>query len=207
MAQRKEASAPKKAVKNPIIRDGLKALGAHVREIAHGLRSPDRPTRRMALLFFASLAGMLVVFGIGVKSYVQGHVDLHASQKDAAHLSEFFERRAEEAKRKFVLQNLGEYTLELKAPGGEARKVPGVLNMAEIELVAECDTHETCNYIEEHIPSVRDQVTNVFVAIGRDELISREGKRRLKKNLVDRLNVWLPKGRVENIYFNKLIVS
>jgi flagellar basal body-associated protein FliL len=50
-------------------------------------------------------------------------------------------------------------------------------------------------------------MTNVFVALDREDLLSREGKRKLKNIIIKKLNGWLPHGKVEDLHYSKLLVS
>jgi flagellar basal body-associated protein FliL len=50
-------------------------------------------------------------------------------------------------------------------------------------------------------------VTIALTEVNRDELINRDGKRRLRKAIVDRLNQLLPHGRVLNAYFGRLMID
>ena len=121
-------------------------------------------------------------------------------------LSEFLERQAQEAKWKNTTLGLGDFVIDLKRKGDEV-KAPGVNNMASLEIFIECDTRETCEYIEGSSVQARSQVSNALIQIDREELLSKDGKRKIKKAIIDRLNTWLPKGRIENLYVTKLVVS
>jgi flagellar basal body-associated protein FliL len=165
----------------------------------------------MSLLFLLSVLAFFAVGGLGGYRYyqLQKHRDhpLSEAEKSAKHLSEFIRRQAEENKRKAGLISLGSFTIELRAPQGRKKRPYGVFDMAEIELVLDCDSKETRDYIEEHQPQVRNQVTNYFTAIERAELMTQEGKKRVKKSLMERLNLWLPKGKVEDVYITKLLLT
>jgi flagellar basal body-associated protein FliL len=123
-----------------------------------------------------------------------------------ARVAEFIAKQAEEAKRRNTTLNLGDFIVELKFAPGEVRP-RGVMNMAELQIVIECDVKETCVYIDTNLVQVRNELTNVFVAIDREEVMSLEGKKRLKKILMERLNMWLPKGRVQSLFFAKFVVA
>lgn len=186
---------------------------ATFKEVAGSVRSPDRPTRRMATLFLMSCAGVLVVVAMGWKRYRDLHHvkgELSESQKDAKRMGEFFQKQKEAATQRHTMMPIGEFTLELKplmVDGAPAGPVRGVLNMAEIEIVVECDNKDTCLYLEKNLVLVRNHVTNILLPLGRDELMSREGKKKVKKAILDRINLWLPKGRIEGLYFIKLLLS
>jgi flagellar basal body-associated protein FliL len=188
----------------------LTAVWGEFKEIARGLRSPNRTTRRMSMLFFASLVGVLLVCKLSWNRYRElAEIRAQHAQQEAStenQLSTFIGKQAEEAKHKYTSYEIGTFTIELKQAPGQ-KKIPGVLNMAEVDLVAECDVKETCTYLEDYSTQVKSQVTNVFVAMDREQLMSKEGKRKIKKQLIDRLNSWLPKGRVENVFISRLIIS
>ncbi|MBI4925818.1 MAG: flagellar basal body-associated FliL family protein [Bdellovibrio sp.] len=174
-----------------------------------GIFARDLSFKLISFLFLGSLFGIGLV---GVFSYelyqkrIKHQKQLSQAELTAKHLGDFFEKQIFHAKRRYTLVELGDFTLELK-PLANQKTIKGVLNMAEIELVAECDTKETCSFVETHLLHIRDQLTNVFLAIDREELISKDGKKRIYQTIIDRLNGWLPKGKIQNIYVMKLIVS
>jgi flagellar basal body-associated protein FliL len=188
------------------------AVRVRVVEIFHGLRSPDRPTRRMSLLFFLCFLGVFAVFGAAIHRYLkirEIRIELARSARvdeGAEHFGEFVRKQAAEAKHKSSLMGLGQFTVELK-PVPNQKVVPGVVNMAEVELVIECDSKETREYIEDNLAQARNQVTDVLFLLDREAVLTREGKRKLRKTLIEKLNLWLPKGKVEELYFSKLVVS
>lgn len=179
-------------------------------EVLGSLGSPDAPTRRMSVVFIASL---LCVALIGVAA---GHRYLAArrarlasdasAQREESMLAGFLMKQADLARRKSVMFALGQFTLELRSPAGEPVR-SGVMNLADVEIVLECDTKETRFYFEDNLPQARNQVTDVLVAMDRAELLSQDGKLRLKRRIIEKLNTMLPKGKVENLYFSKLILS
>lgn len=175
------------------------------------LFSPDRPTRRMALGFALSVIGIVAVIVIGGKYFIDLRRQLHAlsdTGEQGKNLGEFIKKQSEEAKRKFSSQNLGAFTVELKGPDGKpAKAAPGVMNLAEIEIVVDCDEKETCEFIEDRMPVVRNEVTNILTAMDRTELLSKDGKAHLRSRIITRLNMWLPRGHIEALYFNKLVIS
>ncbi len=187
-------------------------LHAVIVEVGRNVRSPDRATRWMSILFFVSLFGMLIVLGSTFTLLSSVHRGAKKSstgaQQDqgAEHLSQFIEKQAEEAKEKVDTLEIGNFTVELKRLPNQ-RDVPGVMNMAEVDIVVECDNKNTRYYLEDNLVQAKNQITGVFTAIDRDELLTRQGKRQLKKRLLDRLNTWLPKGKVENLFFSKLIIN
>jgi flagellar basal body-associated protein FliL len=101
---------------------------------------------------------------------------------------------------------LGTFTVELKEVPGHAGAW-AVMNLAEVEIFIECDGSETRSYLDEHLTLARDQVTGVFTALNREDLMTREGKAKLRRLIIKKLNEILPQGKVEELYFSKLLVS
>lgn len=163
----------------------------------------------MAAFFALSLLGVVVMGGAMIR-YLWIRTGATAIVTDdtetGKHLGEFLQRQSEEAKAKTLVQSLGSFTVELKAIPGSL-SAPGVMNLAQVEIVVQCDTKETCAYIDRNQAPAKNQVIGVFISLDRDELLSREGKKRLRRKLIERLNSWLQNGRIEDVFFSKLIVS
>jgi flagellar basal body-associated protein FliL len=185
-----------------------------IRQVFGGLLSPDWPTRRMSMLFVLRLAGVVVVATLSVHRYrvLKARGEFASEQPGPAgveHLGDFIGKQALEARRKNTTLVVGTFYVELRynAEVDSTKLVPGVASAAEVEVVAECDLKKTCDFIEQHGSQARNEIINVLVPMDRDELMSRDGKRRLKKAIQDRLNAWIQDGRVENVYFSRLIVG
>jgi flagellar basal body-associated protein FliL len=208
----KQSSSLKKRIDQ-----GGKWLRAQLVELFRSLRSPDGPTRRMAFFFFLSLGALI---GLGIVT-VERKVRLkHEREAEALAAREDAELRAHEAEllvksgeapsehaEPVRMFSLGQFTIELKPLEGQPAKGGGFTNMAEVEIVVDCDSPETRTYIEDNLVAARGQVTDVFVSMDREELLSREGKRRLKKKIIERLNGWVPRGKVQAVFFSKLVVA
>ncbi len=178
---------------------------ADLPEIFQSVRSPDLPTRRMSVLFILCCVGFFVVLTWSLVR--RGSAHRKASLKQA-HLEE---KRLEKVARRGSIEttrlastlSLGDFQIELK----EGIQ-PGVTsNLAEMEVVVFCDRPETQTYIKENKDLARNQVTQALLSIDREFLMSREGKRKLKLALVKKLNEWLKEGRVEDVFFPRLIVN
>ena len=188
-----------------------KEASSKLKEIGAGVRSPDVPTRKMAILFILSVSALCFVLGASVQRYIHYRHMLKdvpsESDEGAKHLGEFLSKQSAEAKTRFTTLSLGTFSVELKPPTSGPAAAPGVMNLADLELFAECDTKETRYYIEDNLPQARNQLTNVLTAIDREELLSKDGKKKLVKAMLEKINLWLPKGKVENLRFNNLIVN
>jgi len=177
-------------------------------ELASSLFSHDPLTRRVALIFFMSFIGMVSLASFALRNYWEARKEFLIAEAKirSEKLKVIIKKEAEEARRKASLLKVGTFLLEMKQIVGQ-RLSPGQINMAEVELSILCDSAETRGFVESHLIQVRNQLTGVFTALDREELLTREGKRRIKAILIRRINDWLPHGHVEDIYFSKLLIS
>lgn len=172
-------------------------------------RGPDAPSRKMALVFFLSLGVLALALGMAYQRYLRFQ-DLKALSSGSAafedaskNIGEFIHKQAETARHRFSTLPLGRFNVEVRPAVGSE----GDFQSAEIEIVIECDSKETRYFIEDNMPRVRDQITNVLLPLERDELMTRDGKKLLKKKLLDRVNAWLPEGQVIELFFLDVIVK
>jgi flagellar basal body-associated protein FliL len=188
----------------------LSLIKQRLGEIAASLQSPDGPTRKGAMLFFASIFGLVVVTSVAGHRYYLHVREMRVRaaritrERDAI-LAEFLRKRSEIAKRKNSTLLLGGFTVAL-APSPDGRD-PSSFHSAEVEIVLECDSKESRDFLEEHITEARNETTDAFVHVGTQDLMGPEGKAFLKRQLQQRLNLLLPKGRVESVYFSKLVLD
>jgi flagellar basal body-associated protein FliL len=193
----------------------IKDARSEIGEVFRAIGSKDGPTRWMSLAFVLSAVALVGTLYVGGKRWWErgpGNPKKAREQNEqAARMSEFIKKQSEDAKTRAAIVSLGSFTIELKDPetpdGKPARRVSGVMNMAEIEIVLDCGERDTRIWVEENMAAVKNQLTNVLTPVERDELFTREGKKRLRKRMMDKLNSWLPHGKVQDIYFPKLVVS
>lgn len=211
-APEKAPGPEKKGALSRVKLTGIKVpkLGEAFGILFKGTFSKDGPTRRMSWMFILSLVGLVFVTSYAVRRHYQHGKSfkdqITAVDSGAKNLGAFLEKQSEEAKRKYSSVTIGKFTVDLKN-GASERKISGVMNMVEIEIVAQCDTKSTCDWIEEHALQTKNEITNTLVGLERDDILSKDGKRRLKKALISKLNSWLPAGKVEEVFFSKLVVS
>ncbi len=200
------------------------------KEVKKSTKDPDRATRRMAALFFISVSLSIAFLVYGVYRHYEVRMKEfasrinedpylkhkgpqaakppsgHGSEGDSASESRHTSLDEEPSKNGLPTFTIGKFNIELKGPKN-GKRVRGLLQIVEMELVVECDTKKTCAYIEQNIAPVRGEVTDVFTPIDREEILSREGKRRFLREVIDKINNFLPDGKIENIYINKMVIS
>lgn len=194
-----------------------KGSGKKVREFFAGFRdaiagvaSADRPTRRRSWVFIASLVGLASV-GTYWVLHSRGVQDMRRAmqeqnEKESQRISEFLQRQAEDARLRYTHQPIGTFTIELNPPEGAVRQHT-VTYLAEVDLTVQCDLRRTCIFVEEHETEVRNQVVSALGSWNRDELLSLEGKRRLKAQIIQRVNQWLPAGKLTDVFISRLIAN
>ena len=163
-----------------------------------GLVSPDLGTRRMSRIFLISCC--VAAGSMWAYFFYKPPAPPLERVLDPLEAEKILEREQEKAKKHNSILNVGVYNIELKPIEGKS-SAPGILNTAEIEIIVECDSRETCDTMEEQLAVVRDQVSASFAATDREELMSPLGKQAIKAEVRKRLNVWLKKGEIRNVYF------
>ena len=197
------------------------AIDAVISEIYASLFSKDGATRLMAVIFFLSgMALMALVLG-SLYFYFLGNPNkfkLAAVSAAEHHDDLFLERTGGEvdgdydpdaAALGFHLlpsAEIGRFYFELKREQERKLRVD-VLSVAEVTVVVECDLHEACRYLENNLTQIRDHLVGYFIGITEPELLSDEGKKRLKQSIMDELNLWVPQGRVKDVFFVKIMVG
>jgi|GEM_PF-2172929 len=171
------------------------------------INSKDGPTRYMARVFLLSLIAMALVFYGVFRLYQLSHLQTNPAGSVSEHLGQFLAKEAEESKFDLKELDLGAFTIELKPDASGAKPGPGVRNLADVQIVLECDNDETRSFIVENQIQARNQVTNILTPLDRDYLVAKEGRDKLKKLLIRGLNEWLPQGKIKDIFFPRLIVN
>ena len=185
------------------------SAGKVINIISRAFVSPDAPTRRMAWVFLLSCLSVIAATTYWVKRWItlRGIAAAYQAErdKDVKAFGEYLGKRAELAKQRYITVSLGTYNAEIKKdPNWVGR---GGLNVAQIDIVAECDSKETAEYVEANLTRFSNQITNVLINVDRDELLSKDGKRRIQTLMIQKMNEILDSGKVERIYFTKLMIS
>jgi len=102
--------------------------------------------------------------------------------------------------------SLGRFTVELKISPNQPR-IPGLLNLADLEIEVDCDSVSTCAFIEKRMVHVRNEVTITFSPMDKEDLLSKDGKQRFLNDIVQRLNRWLPEGSIKQAYISWLVIN
>jgi len=196
--------------------EALKHVPGQIREGFHeawiGLRSVDRPTRRMSVIFYLSVVGVFVTF-YGFGKYVMASKERERIVRLEA------ERRVEEEKLKQEelrrmrepppYQSMGTFSLELREVEGVARS--SGLRAAEMEIVIACSELEACEWIKTNLDRSRGELGPLFTPMEREKILSPGGKKAFREEIRDTLNHLLEergvKGTIIEVLFPRFIVS
>jgi flagellar basal body-associated protein FliL len=186
------------------------------RLVREGLSSENPKVRRMSVFFFVSFFGLLVVTAAGGLRLKVVLDRLKADLTRPKRLSFAEKRRLEEqailAKKNLGYKiyspvvNVGEFSVEL-SKGEKKGESSNQLNLLELEIVLECDTADAGGVIEENKTEVRSQLTSVLLGMKADEVLTRDGKGMIRALIIERMNQWLPHGKVIRVYFSKFLAS
>lgn len=173
-------------------------------------RSVDRPTRWMARFFIISCSAALVtmVWGwIYLRQTYGTHPLFESDKSQAQNLSKLIEKKKAEVNAFHTSFRLGTFAVAMKDIPG-SKPLPGVVNMAEIEIYLECESKEACEYLEHNQVQARDSVTAVLTPLDRDEILKPRGKQRLRQAIAEKLNSFLPQGKtIRQVYFSRLLID
>jgi len=210
--RKKPPEAPKTPLSIRVAAYSKSAIG-QVKEVFGGISSPDGPTRRMAWIFILSIAGIIAVLVAGFALSVHRKIEvsrraaaLQAEAKKVDVLADLLDKKKTDGHEIKPSVDLGFFVAELKLPTGMADS-PGSVRLAEVSLSAVCDSEATRKHIDTNIIQARSAILGAFTGLSRDDLSSREGKRKLKKKIIAKLNNWLESGEVEDLFYSGLLMN
>lgn len=187
------------------ITEGFKAA-------ALGIRSPDRPTRRMSWIFFLSVIGVLIALGGFTQSWLTNRVKVRREILAIEQRKSEERIRAEELRRSLApppYQSLGTFSLELREQEGVAKS--SGLRAAEMEIVVACSAIEVCEWIKSHVDISRGELGSLFTPTDREKILSPGGKKAFREEIRDTLNHLLEErgvpGTVIEVLFPRFILS
>jgi len=122
----------------------------------------------------------------------------------AARAEQEKKRLGEEYKKRNL--NLGVFQFQMKPTIGDLPP-HDIQNIAQIEISVLCDSLTTCDWISAHMQTVKDQITSALVGFSRKDLMSSPGKQSVQEKVLIKVNVSLPDGRIERVFFTKMILS
>lgn len=211
--KKKKKVVVKKTPLSTRMKEAIQGFFRDVIEVLKSFGSPDPATRRMAWIFLFSCFGVIVASAKGIQEYLRYRARVAAvealrvdTDEQARNMEKLVEKAKEAAHYKYAVIELGQFTVELKTQD-QTPPPKGVFNVAQIEIYLECDTKETCDFLQAHLDEVKDKVSETLIDIDRDEIMSLDGKARIKQAIRNRLNPWIGKGSVEKVFFSKLVIS
>jgi flagellar basal body-associated protein FliL len=186
-----------------------------VTEVLNAVSSKDQPTRRMGWFFWLCFGGF---FTISVTTFwhYRAVKELRLkleeqARKDAESLGEFLQKTNDNAKRMESGLELGTFQFELKPTQG-LEPSRNAVDTAEVEIFVQCDNAATRAYLEASVPQLRNEILLALGPLERETVLSKTGKQRMKKTVIDHLNAWLHEakhveGKIEDLYFTNVILN
>ena len=197
--------------KKPLVPERWQGLLNFLRDLPKmflSLMSSDPWTRAISWLFILSLVGFFSAAGLGIQRIWDAKDKRSLQKKELErHLAEL------EKKTQMMAQDRERFWVKFDSFRVELREItyPGEIKQTVaiglVEISLRCDSPSTAKYVAEHAVQAQDQVTKAFVGVTRDSLLTNAGKNQIKIVITKMLNNWLPAGRVDEVYFSKLIVN
>lgn len=193
-----------------------------VLEILKGLKSTDDNYRLMSYLFFASLVGVVVALLFIVQTFLGPRPEVHGSHstketaqhetKDAHEAADSHAAKDAHGKPLPIESDslsLGVFNFDLNF--SQAEKNQSYMKGAELEVTVMCDKGHTCTVLKEALPAVRDKISGLFYRLDKNDLMSKDGKARLRKRIVDAINQMITdsgmtEGKVVDAFFPHLVL-
>ena len=189
--------------------------------IIHALLRGSSRDRRMALLFVVSLLAAIGITGIGAARYFRARRlaqerEARMAKKDTScvemscafnAMEELAKKNAAIAEIKAATVALGEFQIGLVGLGDGRQGSSGI--KLELELAIEFDSGGTGRWVLANLTPAKSEV---MAAIGgltgltREDLMTPEGKAKVREQIRERMDQWLPSGKIKGIYFNKFLL-
>lgn len=211
----KKIKKPKKKTRGDLIKEFLIINILTVKDICKDLlgayKSDDRKTRQMAVFFFITVIGVLWLTQYTIKyfdyarhSRVVQMAHLSEKQKD---LKEFLKKQALEFRNTLSYADMGSFQVQMTRHTDSGLPVSGVLNVADMDLIVECDKTETCEFLKKNVERVRNEIAQVISVVDYEELLSTDGKKKIKREIAVRLSRLAGNQKIETIHFTRLILN
>jgi len=176
-------------------------------KVANAWNKPELGQRHLVFLFVLGLVGSISFFSM-VMSRLRVHPDTHAKVEvkldPAKALEEMARKKAQllEAKQSMVDLGLFDGTL-VSVPGGTS----GV--HVELEIAVEFDSGATGSWVSANLGPARSATLGAVATLSglsRKDLLTAEGKERIRDQVRSHIDDFLPSGRVKDVYFSKYVV-
>jgi Flagellar basal body-associated protein FliL len=178
--------------------------------------------RRMAVLFFVSLAGAALSGGVATSRYLEARriareraERMAGKDTSCVEMSCAFNAMEELAQKKAALAeirdatvSLGEFEVGLVGLGDGRQGRSGM--SLEVELAIEFDSGQTGRWVAANLSPARNEVLGsigTLTGLTREDLLTPEGKAKVREQIRERVDSWLPSGKIKGIYFSKFLLQ
>jgi flagellar basal body-associated protein FliL len=178
--------------------DSKKLQHPKLKELISSADAPSRVVTILSILFgMLSLisAGLLVVVFLQHKNE---NNNSHAPEKDPT-----------PALAPIIQEPLGHYQVVLKSNEVDAEGNPKATKNQDlrVDIVAQCDTKETCESLKVQLIKARDLINPILSSATREEMLEPDSKALLRRRIADQLTGLVEPGVVSQIHFSDLTVE
>ncbi|MFH7321355.1 flagellar basal body-associated protein FliL [Desulfurivibrio sp. D14AmB] len=146
----------------------------------------EAPKKKSKIVFFAILgAALLLLGGGGFFAYLTFLAPPPVEQESRQEIGEIL--------------SLEPFVVNLADPTGK--------RYLKIQIQIELENPQAVENAERAVPRLRDNVIMMMTALSFEEVMTPEGKIRIRDELLERFNVVLRPDRVRNIYFTEFVVQ
>ena len=150
-----------------------------------------KPKKKKKIMMFAIIGVVMLLFGGGFFAYTS-----FLAQKPAID-EEALKKEAEEAIGEMLV--LEPFVVNLSDPKGK--------RYLKVKITIELESAVLMEKAEKTIPKMRDMVIMLMTSLTFEEVMTPEGKIRIRDELFERFNLILRPGRAKNIYFTEFVVQ
>lgn len=99
----------------------------------------------------------------------------------------------------FEILHLEPFVVNLSDPGGK--------RYLKVVMSIELSSKELLVTAKNSTPEIRDQVINTLTQLSFSDVMTPDGKRKLRDTLIDKINEILKPSRISNLYFSEFVVQ
>lgn len=162
-----------------------------------GKASGGKPTLFIALALF----NMLVVAGVGAMIYMGKQKEAKQPGIEDVVRGEHEAQQLEQNNPKFIGDLIPLETFLVNLAGSRGQK------LVKINMELEVNSAEVQKEIESLKPKIRDIIIIIVSGKSYQQLATTEGKDNLREEIRDQVNLFLTKGKINNVFFTEFLYN
>ncbi|RME16683.1 MAG: flagellar protein FliL [Bdellovibrio sp.] len=157
--------------------------------------------QKPTLFIILAIINMLVVVGVGVMVYMGKKKEEQKVTIDDVIQGEKKEEEKEAKSEEFIGKLVPMETFLFNLAQSRGRKI------AKLNMEFEVSNAEVQKEISELKPKIRDMIIVILSSKTYAQISTEEGKENLRKEIRDKVNLFLTKGRIKRVYFTSFIYN